>query len=141
MPDSAFSATLPDRAVLALSGEDARAFLQGLITNDIRKVVPGKAIFAALLSPQGRFLHDFFIVEHEGKLLIETDKARLPDLKKRLLMYRLRSKVEIEELPQMQVAAIWGEKPDAGNHVRYTDPRLPELGMRVIDSDLNLPGT
>jgi folate-binding protein YgfZ len=118
---------LPNRGVLAVSGEDARDFLQGLITRDARKINPKKAIFAVLLSPQGRFLYDFFIIEREGKFLLEMEKARLPDLVKRLTMYRLRSKVQFEQLP-MQVAAEWGD----GAEGTYADPRLPELGWRIV---------
>jgi folate-binding protein YgfZ len=118
---------LPDRAVLAVFGEDARDFLQGLITKDIKKAGANHAVFAALLSPQGRFLHDFFITEHDGKLLLETDRERLPDLIKRLTMYRLRSKVQFETL-DMPVTAVWGKGVQEG----YADPRLPSLGARVL---------
>jgi len=133
-----YYAKLADRAVLAAEGEDIRDFLQGLITNDIRKVNPQQAIFAALLSPQGRFLYDFFISEYQGKLLIETDKARLPELKKRLMMYKLRSRVMFTDMPQMKVAAIW-ENAEGGNleskdWIIYDDPRLLELGKRLIYS-------
>jgi tRNA-modifying protein YgfZ len=131
---------LPDRAVLAITGTDARDFLQGLITNDIRKASPGKAVFAALLSPQGRFLHDFFITEHEDRLLLETDKARLLDLIKRLTLYKLRSRISIEALPQLQVSAIWGEESGQwsviSGQIIYADPRLPDLGMRFIASEV-----
>jgi folate-binding protein YgfZ len=129
-------AHLTDRGVLAISGDDSREFLQGLITNDIRKASAEHALFAALLSPQGRFLHDFFIIEREGKLLLETQKDRIGDLIKRLKMYRLRSKVEFTEVPQLQVAAVWGEESDkwqvASGSIMYADPRLPELGSRIL---------
>lgn len=123
-----FYAYLPDRAVLAVYGEDAREFLQGLVSNDVRDIASHHAVFAALLSPQGRFLHDFFISFQQEQFWLETDKARLPDLAKRLSMYRLRSKVTIEPLPQMQVAALWGQDVRDG----YADARLSELGNRVV---------
>ena len=127
---------LQDRAVLAVSGEDARAFLQGLITNDIHKVTEKQAVFAALLSPQGRFLFDFFITEQDGQLLLETDKARLPELKKRLMMYRLRSKIECEERPELQVYAVWGQGSGIRDQLGYTDPRLPKLGTRILSEEI-----
>ncbi len=119
---------LTDRAILAIAGEDARDFLQGLITKDVKAIGPGHAAFAALLSPQGRFLFDFFITEQGGVLLLDTEKARLPDLIKRLTMYRLRSKVTFTET-DLQVCAAWGE--NAGG--TYIDPRLPALGWRSIE--------
>jgi folate-binding protein YgfZ len=125
---------LPDRTVVAVSGEDAREFLQGLITNDIHKVTAEKAVFAALLSPQGKFLYDFFIIAHDGKFLLETDKAGVPELIKRLTMYKLRSRVEISEMPEIQVA--WSKSQVSGNIV-YADPRLPEMGFRIIGKNLN----
>jgi folate-binding protein YgfZ len=123
---------LSDRAVLAVCGADARDFLQGLISNDIRKVSAGRALFAALLSPQGKFLFDFFIVEYEGALLLETDKARLPQLQKRLLMYKLRAKIELAVMPEMQVSAGWGGEAARDGLITYADPRLAELGWRSI---------
>ena len=86
---------LADRGVVSVSGEDAQGFLQGLITNDIEKVSETTAIYAALLTPQGKFLFDFFIVEYKDRLLLDCEAARIPYLVKRLTMYRLRAKVEI----------------------------------------------
>jgi len=124
---------LPDRAVLAVSGDDARSFLQGLVTKAMDKVTENHAVFAALLSPQGRFLYDFFISQHENRLLLETNKERLADLLKRLKMYRLRSKVEFTELPEFSVYAVWGgDTPQKESEIRYSDPRLPELGVRIL---------
>lgn len=128
-----FITPLSDRAVLAVSGEDARTYLQGIITNDINKVTPDSAIFSALLSPQGKYLFEFFILEHEGKLLLETDKARLPELIKRLTMYRLRAKVTFEETT-WQVAAAWGNtsvKSDA-SQIAFKDPRHAHMGQRIL---------
>lgn len=124
--------TLSDRAVLAIDGEDARTYLQGIITNDVRKVTPDNAVFSALLSPQGKYLFEFFIIEHEGALLLETDKARLPDLIKRLTMYRLRAKVTFAET-EWNVAALWGSEVRVqGSVVSYTDPRHLKLGQRLL---------
>lgn len=125
---------LTDRAVLAITGEDARGYLQGLITNDIRKVTPEKAIFAALLSPQGKYLFEFFIIEQKGVLLLETDKARLPELIKRLSMYKLRAKVEFEERSDLQVAASWENERITSHESQlvFDDPRHPALGQRIL---------
>ncbi len=131
---------LPERGIITVSGDDARIFLQGLITNDINKATEENALFGALLSPQGKFLHDFFIIMHDGKLFIDVARSHIPDLIKRLTMYKLRSKVEIAEMPEMQVAAEWSCEgrgvSEGGNpplqYIKYTDPRLPELGIRVI---------
>lgn len=126
---------LPNRSVIAVSGEDAREFLQGLITNDIRKVTADTPIFAAILTPQGKFLYDFFIIEHHGKLFLDVAKATRAELVKRLTMYKLRSKVDIAELSWMQVAVAWGNSDIAGE-VKFTDPRLSALGVRVLGSVL-----
>lgn len=130
-------ALLSDRAVIAIAGDDAREFLQGLITNDIYKVAADKALFAAMLTPQGKFLYDFFIIKQDGRLLLETDSKAAADMIKRLNMYRLRSKVEIAALPETKVGAEWG----GGVHsavIQYQDPRLPELGTRIIGNELAL---
>ena len=82
---------LADRGSVSVSGQDASAVLQGLITNDIEKVSDTAAIYAALLTPQGKFLHDFFIALYKDKFLLDCEADRIPDLIKRLTMYRLRA--------------------------------------------------
>src|SRR5580698_9974475 len=96
---------LEDRSIVALSGPEARGFLQGLITNDVEKVGPGRAVYAALLTPQGKILFDFLIAEGDGALLIDCARAGRDALVKRLSMYRLRAKVEIETRDQLCVLA------------------------------------
>lgn len=143
-------AALPARALLSVTGPEARPFLQGLISNDIDKATPGWAIHAALLTAQGKYLHDFFIaVRGDGALLIDCEAARRDDLKKRLTIYKLRSKAVIEALDGWQVFAAWGDRAlsalglgaDAGSAapfregVAFADPRLAALGARVL-----LPG-
>jgi folate-binding protein YgfZ len=142
---------LAERGVLAISGETARDFLQGLITNDIQKVSPSCAIYAALLTPQGKFLHDFFIVEHRDRFLLDCSAERMPDLIKRLTMYRMRSKVEItDESDKWAVGAMLpvGETGVPGtakarfDGVSYIDPRHANLGertIRLIDEDDTFP--
>lgn len=139
---------LPGRGALRISGEDARTFLQGLISNDITHVSRERVIWAAFLTPQGRYLHDFFVCELDGALVLESEAARLPDLKRRLSMYRLRSRVSIEEVgPAMAVWALDGDgaaetfglagapagatAPLAGGVV-FVDPRLAAIGLRAL---------
>jgi folate-binding protein YgfZ len=138
---------LPDRGVLALHGGDVRPFLQGLISNDVAQVREDRAAYGALLTPQGKFLFDFFIVQDSGQLLLDTEGARLGELHRRLLAYRLRSKVDIEDCSaQFSVAALIGDHPaemldlpevpgaaralDQG--LVFVDPRLPRLGARAL---------
>jgi hypothetical protein len=122
-------AELTDRAVIAVSGPEARAFLQGLITNDAEKAAPGRALYAALLTPQGKILFDFLIVESDGTLLLDCRRDARQTLIKRLLMYKLRAKVEIKARDDLAVfAGLGGEAIPAG----FADPRLPALGTRAI---------
>ncbi len=138
-----------DRGVLAVSGPDARGFLQGLISNDVDKVAPDRAIYAAFLTPQGRYLHDFFIAEIEGTLYLDCEAARRDDLLRRLSIYRLRSKVTLSDATgTLAVALLHGAGAGAafglpneagravpladGKGVAYVDPRLAELGLRAI---------
>lgn len=131
-------ARLEDRSVIALAGPEARPFLQGLITNDVEKVAPGRAIYAALLTPQGKILFDFLIAEGEGALLIDCARASRDGLVKRLSMYRLRSKVQIEARDQLSVLAGLSGAP-AARGVTYPDPRLAELGRRTIGAEAEMP--
>jgi tRNA-modifying protein YgfZ len=120
---------LPTRGLLAISGEDAVSFLQGLITNDANQLTAGQPIYAALLSPQGKYLHDFFLFPDQEKILADCEKERIPDLMQRLKMYRLRSKVEFEILPEsMGAVAAWGDKKSSRG---FADPRIPDLGYRI----------
>src|SRR3954462_849733 len=129
---------LPHRSVIAVGGPDRAEFLQGLISNDTAKVGPGKAVWAALLTPQGRFLNDMFVVEDgSGTFLLDTERERAPALAKKLKMYTLRSKVTVEDrIETMEVAVVFGPEaakvlPVAGI-TAFVDPRLPELGVRVL---------
>jgi tRNA-modifying protein YgfZ len=135
---SAIYSLLPHRSVIAVGGPDRAEFLQGLISNDTAKVGPGQAIWAALLTPQGRFLNDMFVVEDgDGTFLLETERERAAALAKKLKMYTLRSKVTVEDRGDtMEVAVVFGagaEKilPVIGA-TAFVDPRLPELGVRVL---------
>lgn len=132
-------ARLDDRAVIALSGQDARTLLQGLITNDIEKLVPGRALYAALLTPQGKILFDFIIAEGDGAVLLDCAAVTADALAKRLTMYRLRAKVEIERRPQLVVMAGWSGTPLPG--IAFTDPRLAALGVRSVMATAEAPAS
>lgn len=132
----AHASILEDRTVVALNGAEARDFLQGLITNDMGACAESRAIYAGLLTPQGKILFDFFVVSGgENTLFLDCATARAADLVKRLALYRLRAKVEIVARPGLAVAALWGDdsatdrKPDV---TVFPDPRLPQLGLRMI---------
>src|SRR5258707_2488170 len=88
---------LDDRGVLAVSGPDRRAFLQGLVSNDVDKVGPESARYAALLTAQGKYLHDFIIVAAGESLWLDAEAGRLIDLKKRLSLYRPRAQACLDE--------------------------------------------
>jgi folate-binding protein YgfZ len=130
---------LDHRAVIDVGGEDRRAFLQGLISNDITKAGPDRAIFAAFLTPQGKFLFDLFIVERGESFLIDCEAARADELRKKLTMYKLRSKVAITRPDGLSVWAVLGgdagepgvAEPLAGG-VAFVDPRLAAIGRRAI---------
>src|SRR3546814_670367 len=92
-----FRTVLSDRGVLALTGEDRYGFLQGLVSNDVERARGDRAVYAALLTAQGRFLHDFFLVRSGDALLLDCEAERRDDLRVRLSRYRLRAKVAVED--------------------------------------------
>lgn len=140
---------LPPRRLLRISGEDRQTFLQGLVSNDVAKATSDRAIWSALLTAQGKFLHDFFITEHDGAYLLDAEAARIDDLKRRLSLYRLRARVAIEAVEGWAVAIAWGEDtlkaldlPDEagtakpfGGGVAFADPRLAGAGARLYLPD------
>jgi folate-binding protein YgfZ len=127
------AALLSDRFALRVAGEDARKFLQGLITSDINKVQGGVGIHAGLLNPQGKILFDFFVAVAHGGFLLDVARDKAAELARRLGFYRLRADVEIGEEPSFQVAASWGERPHlTEGAIAYADPRLPALGFRAF---------
>jgi folate-binding protein YgfZ len=141
------SALLGHRGVLAVSGPDARSFLQGIVSNDVDKATARHAIWSAFLTPQGKFLHEFFMVEHEGRLLLDCESDRAGDLMKRLKIFKLRSQAEVTDAGNtFHVAALWGgdaleriglpEQRGAAREFEggtvFVDPRLSALGARAI---------
>ena len=154
MSESLTFAPLPSRALIAVAGPDWRDFLQGLITQDVETLAPGEARFGALLTPQGRLLHDLFVIgrpksqEGEGAWLDVLDEYRAAILQ-RLTMYRLRAKVELA-VDQTPVSILFSAPPRAGGDPSgpsaapasawipafagtsgfVRDPRLADLGWR-----------
>jgi folate-binding protein YgfZ len=134
---------LQDRGVLAVSGPDRASFLQGLVSNDTARISAERAVYAALLTAQGKYLHDFIMVEHGETIWLDAEAARLADLKRRLSLYRLRAKVTLDERPDLAVAAVFdgpmfGLPDDPGaaraldGGTAFIDPRLAALGARAI---------
>ncbi len=143
----AFYLIAGQRGLIAISGGDRTAFLQGLVSNDVRRVAADRAVYAALLTPQGRFLHDFFIATIGETFYLDCEASRRDDLRRRLSIYRLRSKVTLADATaEFAVALLYGADilarlgltaepgraaPLDGGCI-FVDPRLPELGARAI---------
>ncbi len=138
---------LEDRAILYINGEDAKEFLQNLISNDINKVSDENSCFSLLLTPQGKFLYEFIIVKHKSGYLLDCEKPQAEELFKQLSLYKLRSKVEILNLSNEFVVAAFSQakfltfddaKDQSGFTIKYRedpiflDPRNKELGARLI---------
>jgi tRNA-modifying protein YgfZ len=132
------AASLADRGVVSVSGADAAGFLQGLLTNDVERLEPGEAAYAALLTPQGKIMFDMIVVrapDADGAAyFLDCAAAQAPELAKRLGFYKLRARVAIaDESAGRVVAAFWGGEPAAiEGALLYADPRDPRLGWRAI---------
>jgi folate-binding protein YgfZ len=131
------AAFLPDRGVVKVSGEDARNFLNGLITTDVTLVRPGLGRFGALLTPQGKIIVDFLITEapagHGGGFLIDCPRALAQGLATKLGFYKLRAKVAVENLSDsLGVMAVWDGEPAVKPDLSFADPRQAELGWRIL---------
>lgn len=118
---------MSDRTVLKISGADARHFLQGLVTNDVERLDQG-LVYAAMLTPQGKYRADFFLVPKGEDILLDVDSGLAPGLKQALTMYKLRSKVEIEETDRVVTRGL-GDAPEGA----FADPRDPAMGWRGYD--------
>ena len=138
---------LDDRAILYINGENAKEFLQNLISNDINKVNDVNSCFSSLLTPQGKFLYEFIIVKHKSGYLLDCEKPQAEELFKQLSLYKLRSKVEILNLSNEFVVAAFSHekfltfdtaKDQPGYTIKYRedpiflDPRNKNLGARLI---------
>ncbi|MBY0431548.1 MAG: folate-binding protein, partial [Rhodospirillales bacterium] len=100
---------LDHRGLLRIDGADRRSFLQGLTSNDVAKVSEGRAVYSAVLTPQGKFLHDFCLTEMGEALWLDPEAARAEDLRKRLTLYKLRSKVSLAVVEDWRVVVLVGE--------------------------------
>ena len=138
---------LDDRAIIYINGEDAKNFLQNLISNDINKVNETSTCFTSLLTPQGKFLFEFIIIKHKSGYLIDCEKSQADGLYKQLSVYKLRSKVEILNLSNEFVVAAFSQEKFltfeeaqdiSGFTLKYRedpiflDPRNKQLGARLI---------
>ena len=138
---------LDDRGLLYINGEDAKPFLQNIITNDINKVTENNSCFSALLTPQGKYLFDFIISKHKTGFFLDCEKENINNLYKQLTLYKIRSKVEILDLSNEFVIAILSKekflslentKDVEGFNTKFMedvillDPRNTELGARLI---------
>ncbi len=138
---------LEDRGLLYINGEEAKRFLQNIITNNIEIVSEDRSCFSALLTPQGKYLYDFIIIKHKSGFFLDCEKEIIDDLYKQLNLYKLRSKVEILNLSNEFVVAnlnkekfleIESSKNEEGFTIKFRedplllDPRSKELGARLI---------
>jgi len=138
---------LEDRGILFINGSDTKEFLQNLITNDINKVNDTNSCFASLLTPQGKFLFDFLIIQHKNGYFIDCEKKQIEELFRQLNLYKLRSKIEITNLSNEFVIAAFSyekfmsfkeAKDIPGSTFKYRedpvllDPRHKKLGGRLI---------
>ena len=125
------TASLPARGVIEIGGEDRVTFLQGLVSNDVALAAPGRAVWTALLTPQGKWLADFFILSDGDRLLLDCERAHVTMLIPRLTRFRLRSKVTIGPRDDFSTFAAWdGPPPEAT--IAAPDPRLPNAGCRLL---------
>ncbi len=131
------AAFLPDRGVVKVSGEDARNFLNGLVTSDVTELKPGEGRFGALLTPQGKIIVDFLITEapsgHGGGFLLDCPRPLAQALADKLGFYKLRAKVTVENLSDgLGVIAAWDGNPAVQPDLSFPDPREGALGFRVL---------
>jgi folate-binding protein YgfZ len=131
------AAFLPDRGVVKVSGDDARNFLNGLVTTDVTLLRPGLGRFGALLTPQGKITVDFLVTEapsgHGGGFLIDCPRALAKGLADKLGFYKLRAKVAVENLSDgLGVLAVWDGEPATKPDLAFADPRNPTLGWRIL---------
>jgi folate-binding protein YgfZ len=131
------AALLPDRGVVKVAGDDSRNFLHGLLSADILKLTAGAARFCALLSPQGKIVADFIVVEAPaqdgGGFFLDLPRARAKSLVEKLNLYKLRSRLIVEDLSEvLGVVAAWDGDGTTTFGLAYADPRLGSLGLRVM---------
>ncbi len=133
--------SLPDRGLIKIEGPDARDFLQGLVSQDMQRVSETQAVYSAFLTPQGKYLFDFFVFEMNDTLFLDVEGERRSDFFKRLSMYKLRSDVDLTDVTDdFEVYGILdsqgfeerGQCKVLANGIIYADPRLLEMGCRAV---------
>ena len=134
-----FITSLPGRGVIAVEGTDRVPFLQGLVSNDVTAVAPGRAVWAAFLTPQGKWLADFFIFDGGDRLLLDCEAGHVGMLVQKLSRYRLRMQVSVAAETGLHVHVAWGGAPDAAG-ISAPDPRLPGIAWRILAEEV-LPAT
>lgn len=127
-------AYLPARAAIEVAGGDRVSFLQGLVSNDVAEAAPGRAVWAALLTPQGKWLADFFILSDADRLLLDCERDQAPMLVQRLSRFRLRADVAVRTIELLAHAAWDGAPAPPAGAILAPDPRLPEAGWRVLSA-------
>ncbi|HTC11851.1 MAG TPA: folate-binding protein [Acetobacteraceae bacterium] len=125
------TAALPARGVIEVTGPDRVSFLQGLVSNDVAEAQAGRAVWTALLTPQGKWLADFFILTDGDRLLLDCEQAQAAMLVPRLTRFRLRSQVTIAVRQDLSVHVAWGGSPPTAA-VAAPDPRLAKAGWRLL---------
>ena len=145
--------TLDDRGFVKVEGAEAKDFLQNIVTNDVTKVTHETTIFSSILTPQGKYLFDFFILKLKDDYLLECEKKSTSEIIKLLNFYKLRSKVDFIDVTEKYVAAVISlekfreinnSKLSKGNTVlyrddpTYIDPRNEKLGAKIISKLENL---
>jgi folate-binding protein YgfZ len=140
------AAFLPDRGVVKVSGEDARNFLNGLVTTDVADLESGSGRFGALLTPQGKIIVDFLVTEapagHGGGFLFDCPRALAQTLTDKLSFYKLRAKVKVENLTDsVGVIAAWDGEPAVKPELAFADPREAALGWRILGPEASKQGT
>ena len=144
---------LEDRGFIQVKGLEAKDFLQNIVTNDLEKVTNSSTVFSSILTPQGKYLFDFFIIKSKDNYLIECEKKSTPEITKLLNYYKLRSKVELIDLSEKYVAAVIslekfkeignseisiGKRINYRDDLIYVDPRNVNLGAKIISKLENL---
>ena len=135
-----------DRGLVLITGKDGNEFLQGLISQDLNKISDSQFAYGALLTPQGKFLHDFFIIKYKGQLILDCANGQQKDLILLLNRFKLRANIELSEMDDLSVFSVFGDQAarafdledKAGkallisDGVVYVDPRSPSLGCRML---------
>ena len=145
--------TLEDRGFIQVKGLEAKDFLQNIVTNALEKVTNSSTVFSSILTPQGKYLFDFFILKFDNNYLVECEKKSSKEIIKLLNFYKLRSKVDLRDISEQYVAAVIssekfkeianfnlsrGLTTDYQDDVIYIDPRNEKLGAKIISKLKNI---